>query len=392
MRNNIRTCFLFVFFMVVVVGPVFLFQNCGKFEALDSDSPFRSSVLSQQVSCLENFLSYSCVVDKNSVYEKGGISETNNPAYTGLLLKPVILTLLDDSGLLKNDTFQILSYTGKQVNVHGPLKFSYELDNGVFLSQVTSYYYSSLAMGFSESTELFLASKGLYIITQAPVTGWSSEDNTIYLGLENDEETHQINQHDSGLDGSILLNLVSEANIYYASKGAINRGLETKHRNCQNKEQMCCVDENGCSKAMSIGLSMYFASYFFSLAPTVGESYNNSLTGVEDCGISRDLNVSKDILISEVFGVCGEGNEGYVYPVATVYASIWWNVRNKLLNEALDEAENFQKFYLEHLKDLNGNLNFIDAYRLIGELDSRDFGSQFTPYFREEFIRRGFSL
>ena len=390
--TNKKHIFLFIFIMVII-GKVFLFQNCGKFEALDTGSLFMSSSQPQQINCLEKFPSYSCVVDKNSVYEKGKISETNNPDYTGLSLKPVKLTLLDDSGLLKNDTFQVLSYTGKQVRANGPLKFSYELDNGVFLSQVTSYYYSSLAMGFSKSTELSLAGKGLYIITQAPVTGWSSEDNTIYLGLENEEDTHRSDhQHDSGLDGGILLNLVSEANIYYTSKGAINKGLETKHRDCQNKKQMCCVDEKGCSKAMSMGLSMYFASYFFSLAPTVGESYNNSLTGVEDCGISRDLNASKDVLISEAFNACGENNEGYVYPMATVYASIWWNVRHRLLREFPEEAENFQKFYLEHLKDLNGTLNFIDAYRLIGDLDSRDSGFQFTPYFREEFIRRGFSL
>ena len=367
--------FIFLFMLIA-------FQNCGK----DDSSTGLSGI--ERISCLYNLSSHSCVIDKNSVYEKGKISETNSPDYRGLLLKAVKLNLLDDSGLLRNDTFQVLSYTGTQVSVNGPLKFSYESDNGVLLSQVTSYYYSTLAMGFSQSTRLSLTGKGLTIITQAPVTGWSSEDNTIYLGLE----TEGGSQHDSGLDGGILLNLVSRANIHYASRGAINRGLEQRHRDCQNKKQMCCTDEEGCSKAMSIGLSMYFASHFFPLAPTVGESYNNSLTGVEDCGVSRDLNVSKDVLISEAFGVCGEDSEGYVYPMATVYASVWWNVREKVLNEALEEAENFQKFYLEHIKDLNGNLNFTEAYGLIEDLDSRDFGSRFAPYFKEELNRRGLSL
>ena len=387
MRNSQRSVFLLFTFVVVATGTVFLFQNCGNFEAL-VDGKFSRFSRIEKIKCLENFPSHSCVIDKNSVYEKGKISETNNPDYTDLLLKAVRLTLLEGSSLLKNNTFQILSYTGTQVSVNGPLKFSYESDNGVLLSQVTSYYYSTLAMVFSESTELSLAGKGLYIITQAPVTGWSSEDNTIYLGLETEGGI----SHDSGLDGGILLNLVSEANIYYASRGAINRGLEQRHRDCQNKKQMCCTDEEGCSKAMSIGLSMYFASHFFPLAPTVGESYNNSLTGVEDCGISRDLKASKDVLISEAFGVCGEDNEGYVYPMATVYASVWWNVRERILSEALEEAENFQKFYLEHIKDLNGNLNFTEAYGLIEDLDSRDFGSRFAPYFKEELNRRGLSL
>ena len=388
MKNDKKVILPFVF-ATFIFGLFFLFQNCGEFKGLDDKGSFTS--LFQKINCLENFASHSCVIDKNSVYEKGEtFSELDYPGYRDLLLKPVNLTLLDDSALLKNDTFQILSYTGDQVNVNGPLKFSYESDNGVFLSQVTSYYYSSLAMGFSESTELFLTGKGLYIITQAPLTGWSSEDNTIYLGLEEGEDEDM--QHDSGLDGGILLNLVSEANIYYATKGSINRGLETKHRDCQGKNQMCCVDENGCSKAISIGLSMYFASHFFPQAPTVGESYNNSFTGVEDCGISRDLNVSKDILISEAFSACGGNDEGYVYPMATVYASIWWNVRNKLLEEAPGETEDFQKFYLEHLKTLNGGLNFRDAYRLAEDTDSKSFESKFTSYIREEFIRRGFSL
>lgn len=451
MRSRWSAFFYGLFFFV---GAVLLFQNCHQFgDMVHQLLPVRSF----QGNCLEAPINYTCVINKNLVYERGEVFSEEGLDYRDLFLKPVRLELLDGSGFLKNDTFQVLSYEGKQVSTSGSLKFGYEVDNGVSLSQVMSYYYSSLAMKFSPDKDLSLVGNGLYIITQAPVTGWSSEDNTIYLGLETkivdnlvegivkseggkpskkgksfsgqeiqadgnlDDENRAtkgevsremggegagslvqedseenslgpLNQHDNALDGSIILNLVSEANIYYATKGAINKQMESKHRDCQSQEQMCCINEEGCSKAISIGLSMYFSSHFFPEAPTVGESYSNRLTGIEDCGVSRDLNVSESILVSEAFVSCGEENKGYVYPMATVYASIWWSVRKEILASRPEEAKNFQIFYLEHLKELHGDLNFIDAYQLIEELDSKSFGSVFGPYFNSEFVRRGLSI
>ena len=93
--------------------------------------------------------------------------------------------------------------------------------------------------------------------------------------------------------------------------------------------------------------------------------------------------------IEEAFRSCGDNGQGYVYPMATVYASIWWNVRKEILNKSPEEVENFQRFYLEYIKGLTGSLTFIDAYELIVELDTKSFGFKFTNYFREEMSRRG---
>ena len=258
------------------------------------------------------------------------------------------------------------------------------------LSQVTSYYYSSsVARQFSKDQELSLSEKKIYLVTQAPVTGWSSEDNTIYLGV------HPTTQQNSGLDASIILNLISEANIYYASQGLIYEKAHSTHKDCQGKKEMCCLNEQGCSKAITIGLSHYFSSYFFRQAPTVGESYSNRLKGIEDCSISRDLNESQNVSMEEAFDACEE--KGYVYPMATVYASIWWNVLNQILEEDSKEtnlnlAASFQVFYLKHLESLKGDFNFIDAFSSMKKLDDEKFEAQFTNYFRSEFIRRGINL
>ena len=372
--------------LIFLIGLLVSFQNCkGVFQSIDNSVSSKAPIVSSKLNCIESNQSHACVIDKNSVYEKGQISSREGPDYNGLSLKPVELSFLDDSGFLQNDTFRVLSYTGQQVRTTDSLKFGYESDQGVALSQVTSYYYSSLARKFSQDAKLSLVGKGLYIITQAPVTGWSIEDNTIYLGL--DPET----QHDSGLDGSLILSLVSEANIYYANLGAINTQMREKHRDCRGEKELCCIDDKGCSKAITIGLSLYFSSYFFQDTPTVGESYSNSLTGMEDCGISRNLNESKYVSISEAFNACGD-NKGLVYPMATVYASIWWNVFKKVLDTAPEEAERFQVFYLKHLKGLRGNFDFIDTFNSMKELDSQDFESKFTPYFMTEFTRRGITL
>ena len=80
--------------------------------------------------------------------------------------------------------------------------------------------------------------------------------------------------HDSALDGGILLNLIAESNIYYATKGAINEGVAMKHKTCQiplrmpsgtqnhEIEEACCVDEKGCSKAISMGYRFIFHLIF----------------------------------------------------------------------------------------------------------------------------------
>ena len=336
--------------------------------------------------CVEMGGHNTYVVDKNSVYSKGEISALEGPDYKDLSLKPAHLLFLDTSGRLQNDTFLVLSYTGQQVQTtRCPLRFNYESDQGSSLSQVTSYYYSSLARQFSEERGLSLLGGGTYIINQAPITGWSSRDNTIYLGL--DSKTG----HDSGLDGSLLLNLIGEANIYYASRGAIYRGTREHHRDCRGKREMCCVSDRGCSKALSIGLSQYFSSQFFREAPSLGETYSNDLGGLEDCGISRDLNRSQRVSMAEAFSACGgaSGAAGYVYPMATVYASVWWSVRRRVVESKPQELESFQVFYLEHLESLTGEFRFEEALEAILELDSRKFNSQFSSYFRDEFVRRG---
>ena len=240
-QKKTSVSFLSLTFLVSMM----FFQNC--YEGL----PFRDDTYLDppllEIPCEEKGYN-ACVINKNSVYSKMIVSTLSGPDYDNLPLMAVNLPFLHDLELLQNDTFRIRSYTGDQVDTGSlPLKFTYESDQGVSLSQVTSYYYSSLAMSFSQTTPLSLMNQRLYIITQAPVTGWSSEDNTIYLGL------NPVTQHDSGLDASMLLNLIGEANIYYASQGAIYKETDQRHRDCREEKQMCCTHIEGCSKAITMG-------------------------------------------------------------------------------------------------------------------------------------------
>ena len=122
----------------------------------------------------------------------------------------------------------------------------------------------------------------------------------------------------------------------------------------------------------------------------MGESFSNKITGMEDCGISRDLNESKDLSFSEAFHACEE--TGYIYPMGTVYASVWWNIYQEIQKKEPQELERFHVFYLEYLKQLKGSFDFIDAFQSIKKLDSQVFGSTFTPYFRKRTDPTGTSL
>ncbi len=384
------------------------FQGCGD----GSIHKFGSYNKGTHQFCTDGGGLSAYVINKNSVHSKKAISQKLGSEYENLALKLVYIDPPRSSKFLQNETFRIRSYTGVQVEATKCLlEFPYSLDKGVPLSQVTSYYYSSLVNQFSQDQELSLKGKGIYIITQAPVTGWSSQDNTIYLGKDTNSS------YDSSLDASILLSLIGSANIHYASGGAAYMGSSSQHRACRGEDEMCCINKNGCSKALTIGLSHFFAASFFPEAPTIGESYSNKLTGIEDCGISRDLNQSKDISVLETFHACSNaqgdsnnqgisgssnqnsnnqvsnsGDSGYIYPMATLYASIWWNVFKEISTQSPQKLEDFRVFYLEHLKQLQGSFTFIDAFHAMEDLDSKNFNSQFTSYFRKEFIRRGLNL
>ena len=444
MIKSFIVSFSSLFLLMAAVVLVVMFQNCGKMETekppidvpveeelldgdpiekkpLDSDEPIKEELLdstpkeellgstpkekpldggpvgakdlgdtsdkSSVIFCVEakKDRSYdACVVNKNSVYEKKAVSSLARPDYKGMPLKAVSLPFLDNSGYLQNDTFLLISYTGLSVTIESrPLRFAYELDKGVALSQVTSYYYASLARGFSKDMPLSLVGQGVYLVTQAPQTGWSVEDNAIYLGLD------PVTQHDSGLDGSFVLSLVNEANTYYASRGKIYKGLDGTHRDCRGGEKMCCSSQLGCSKAITRGLSHYFASSFFEDAPTVGESYSNRLSGIEDCGVSRDLRKSRQLSLLESFDACAQ--KGYIYPMATFYASVWWNVFQEIKRSRPENVGEFKTFYLEHLKGLRGEMNFVDVFGLIKEVDSKK-SSIFTSYFKKELTSRGLAL
>ena len=148
--------------LTFLFGIILVFQNCSG--VVDFNMRFSSIGISAQVNCVAARGAHACVVKKNLFYDKHqmdpdtteefykvteemALDDTEEPLskdlslidYRDLPLQPVHLPFLDDSDLLKNSTFQVLSYMRKPVYRGAPLKFSYEPDNGVALSQVTSY-------------------------------------------------------------------------------------------------------------------------------------------------------------------------------------------------------------------------------------------------------------
>lgn len=372
-----------IYYFAFSILSIFL-QGCEEENYPPIGMPKKSKDRVPQV-CVEESGHNTYVINKNSVYAKKEVSQTEKPNYTGLPLKPAHLLFLDTSGYLQNSTFRVRSYKEPQVRIDKcPLKFPYPSDQGVALSQIMSYYYSSLAMGFSKNMDLYLKGQKVYIVTSSPITGWASQDNTIYLGIT------PKTKHDSGLDASILLNLISEANIYHGTRGNIYEDMALHHRDCRGEREMCCKTELGCSKAISIGLSLYFSSYFFQDAPTMGETYSNKITGMEDCKISRDLNQNRNLQISNAFNACDES--GYVYPMATLYASIWWSVFQEISKNLPEKHDQLQVLYLKHIKEIKGNFTFEDSFNEIKSLDSKHFEFSFSKYFIHEFKKRAFSF
>ncbi len=369
-----------VLLLLITVG-------CGKgFRA--SGTSDLSSFASE---CFADSTADACVFEKNPLVASGlsafasaiGLN-TNLSLYQG---RAVVLTGLDSSGLLQNSSISVDTGYGERAFKQDSWKFEFAGDTGARAVQVHTYYWLNHTIEeMVRRTGIFHAKDmGLEVVVNASSTGWLPAQKTIYL-----EKSSGGNQ--LALDAGLSVHLLGHANLYYATNGASeDLSQDTNHRDCGVTGgpvflKDCCTARQGCSRAIASGQADYLVALMFPRNTTVGESWVNRASGFKMCEMSRDLRLHANTTAQQAFDTCGASASGQVLNMGTLYASIWFEIRQQVPD---GQVADFDKLYMRHLSEVRGADTFATLLVKIKALDAAEFGGAFSSRFDSEYARRG---
>lgn len=402
--------FLFKHRITVVTGFLFVlltavYQNCVP-EKMVNEKGSYSGLAELSPNCMNDQRFDSCLYLKDPVSQMGKVLPTSERDRVVLAEKiqkfGISLDDLDASGFLQNKSFQVLSAkypraTAQEKN----WKFKYS-ENDRRLAQVSAYFWLNRATLVLQqrSGVFYAAEKQMVVVTDAPATGWSMSQNAIYL-QDSSSDYH------TAFDAGILIHMLGRANLDYATQGQLlNVDYSADHNPCgptQDNQHPagCCKSALGCSRAIQNGVSDYFVALVFLDSPGLGEYWTNRLEGLSFCGVSRNLNLSRDLNSETAFLACKEvgwsdsqnsfhGNSGVVEVMGGVYASIWWNVRAQVAAFGAGRVADLDRLFMLHLRDIRPTDNFqtiLTENILI--LDQKEFGGFFKDFFEKEYHNKG---
>ena len=341
--------------------------------------------------CLNNDEYDACIFLKNPVsQEKKTFAEIfpSNEELETLQTLALNFNVTANSTELTNSTIDVKTASGNRLSSNnGKWKFRASNDPNDQLGQVMAHFWLTHAAFKTLSTTgtFWAIDKKIQVVLNDEFTGWSPSGNTIHLRKpKNDGKI----SHNAGL----MIYFLALANLHYATEGKFSQPPTAGHRSCGesiSKARHCCTAKNGCSMAIASGIADYFVATIFPESPTLGEAWVNRLSGLQACGLSRHLDENKDLNVDQAFAACTDsGGEGYIYNMGTVYASIWWQVRN----DASSLAADIDRLYQHHLKIITPADDFTSAFAKISQTDFELFSGKHTDLFRAEFERRGIAV
>lgn len=316
----------------------------------------------------------ACIFLKSPTHQLGQIfsssTEIASARHWGIKL-----TGLDDSGFLKSNNVVIASTEKPQIKVS---EASAEALMSYYWAERAFEFYNVQTEGLSNNSE-----NRLKIIIDDNTAGFRSSTNSIHLSVSKDRLP-------MALDATVMLHYLGQANVFWASKGEIkNYNQDVSHRSCGGDPKGCCTSKTGCSSAIVSGSADYFTASFFPDAPSISNAWSKNIEGQDVCGVPRSMTDAKSLLAPSAFEKCGDDLTGQVHLLGLLYASIWWEVRNQIVELKTGEVPYVDRLFFAHLKELRGHHNFTDALKIILSLDQNLYKGRFSHLFTTEFRRRG---
>ena len=415
----------------VVVGAL-LFQNCGSFKALPgtnlngqkidlpsvgSSVPFPEPLPNLMNNCESNPNFNSCLLWKNPVAHQ---NTKLTPAYTQTMdisswpKHGVTVSGFDSSGTLSNSTFSVLpggkaaTDAGQWVDITllekvsttgGNFKFSQGSDTNFKLQQTSAFYWSHYQLEFMKRTsgKFWAEGKAIKIYTHNPDYSngiFDANKNAVALGTKAGSAF--------AMQAEVIAHEMAHANVHWATNGAIwnSSGAPNADKPCPGVtgSVTCCPSKNGCAKAINEGQADYLAAVLFSSRPQFGETWANNTAGLKTPADNafRDPRANKDLTADTAYNVVAmiggapKNLPGEARSMATLYTSIWWEIRNGAKSVPGGAVGEIDQLFTEHLQSLNGNETFISSRDKVLTFDTQLFAGKYGTLIKNEFARRGY--
>ncbi len=374
-KKSPRWLSLFVILILIIS-----YQNCSQQFNVNMDQA--SQFWSDTQACFSNSAANACIYDKSATATAQAAVDAG--AANQYQKKAVKIIELNSATELASDSFIVRAGNKKAIPKNGSWKFKFNEDMDS-LSQVNAYFYLTDFKNFVKSrTGVFHAeNKSIKVNTSAGFTAWSEKINEIDL------ESHP-DKLPAATDASVVINLLAQANVYYANSGAAAVVSSTTTQKCTNKNGKlvfngCCTSNVGCALAISAGAADYLTAIYFSSNTAIGENWAQSSSGVATCGVSRDVSKNSGLKNTQAFAACMPyGGSGNIYAMGSLYASIWWEARKKAPNKM-----GFDTFFMRHLELITAEDTFTSIKSKLQSLDQSQFSSSYYSYLQSELSHRG---
>lgn len=336
--------------------------------------------------CMTSSSYDACIFFKNPVAQnQASLSPSLTPSsnLSKLQIFGVKLKDLSSSGYLENSSFVITpggSRKRVQKNSDGSWKFAFSsncqnstctADPDHKVGQLMAYFWlNHQADWMTENTGKFYA-KNKSIPVQ---TYYSNLYNAYWDGSAIIMGDGGSSKAEFALSAEVYLHEAGHANLSYAAAGTLYGTSQ-------------CNSAKGCISGINEGQADYHAAIIFpENGAILGESAVNSVQGLTECGLSRSLAANKNTTAQQAYSACSS-NLGEVHLMGRVYASVWWEIRNK----STSNPREVDQLFTEHLKSLQNSDTFETALTKIKSIDKALFRSKYSADFTDEFGRRGIS-
>lgn len=376
--------------IVLSLFMILSFQNCSKFELNSGGSLSLASKGEKAVripasdkvdpSGITSNAYDACIFYKNPVAQaQSPLSLTNRSSLASAQTFCVKLTGTTNS-TLSNNNISVQSINGTAVNTSQNLRQDIAQDTTNATEQLMAFYWANRFQEYIEARtgKNYLKNKNVKIIADDTITGWSSSKNSIHLAKTNAANSVAFN-------GGVIIHLLAQAHIHHATNGDFNNIDASTHKACGQSKYGCCTSSNGCARAIASGVGDYLAGVMFPDSLGLGEHIKNSTDGLGFCSFSRNLASHSSSTAEDAHKACESNNNGagQVNALGTVYASIWWQLRDSNNSAEID------LLFMEHLKELAPSDTFAEAKSKIVSLDAKLFNSKHIDSIQQEFQKRG---
>lgn len=388
--------------LIVVVS----FQNCGKgFQTLTESEESLSSLSfdvlystkfkeAKDDQCLGNGGVDACVYFKNPT--EATASTSNDPTWIDKLQgsqKTAVQLALTPEDLHKSGTLTVMDSNGIRLSTHPTQKLRFGAVTGGLpaLKQIMIHYWFQKTMSLLGQMKLskYLHATGLKVIIDAPVTGWVSERNVIVLG--------EHNANSIALDGSIFVQLLGEAMIYHATQGRLLNPDPSRHKACFSEKNKlvsneCCTSINGCSKALTIGISDYLSSMIFYNSPALGDFVTQNGEGIHRCGISRNPIKNQSTTFQDAYNACDKLPAlGHMYTLGSVFSASLFHAYKEINTDPV-AGQSFQTWIFDVSSQITNEDDFISFYKKLESREPGNYNRAFSKALRNQLNQRGLNI